>query len=116
MGGVISFSDSAENTWLVAGWAFRQVLADVSRQYGNDNELVEKLELAELHGGLMLQRLEPSLAARIEAGITNVVTGILGGVIPSGITEQPYGDQRTVQQYMESLEDLMRILHRSRAH
>lgn len=38
-----------------------------------------------------------------------VATGILAGSITSGITEQPYGDQRTVQEYREALEDLLRI-------
>ena len=61
MGGVISFSNSAEHTWLVAGWAFRQILDDVRRQYANDVELISELELAEIHSGLMLERLEPSV-------------------------------------------------------
>lgn len=115
MGGVISFSNTAGHTWLVAGWAFRQVLDDVSRQHAHDKQLVEQFRLAELHSGLMLDLLEPSLAARIEAAISGVVNGILAGTIPSGITEQSYGDQRTVQEYMESLDDLMRILDASKA-
>jgi hypothetical protein len=114
MGGVISFSNSAEQTWLVAGWAFRQILDDVSRHHANDQELVEAFEIAELHSALMLDRLEPSLAGRIEAAINDVVSGILAGIIPSGITEQPYGDQTTVLQYLESLDELLGILHRSR--
>src|SRR6185369_174564 len=114
MGGVISFSDSAEHTWLVAGWAFRQILADLSRQHQDDKELIEELEIAEIHCGLMLERLEPSVALRIEEAIRNVVNGILSGTVPSGITEQPYGDQSTVQEYLGSLKDLMQILSRSR--
>jgi len=114
VGGVISFSDSADHTWLVAGWAFRQILDDVRRQYANDEELIRELELAEIHSGLMLEGLEPALAGRMEAAIRNVVSGILAGTIPSGITEQPYGDQSTVQQYLESLKDLMQILCSSR--
>jgi hypothetical protein len=110
VGGVISFSDSAEHTWLVAGWAFRQILDDVRSQYANDEELTEALELAEIHYGLMLDGLEPALAGRLEAAIRNVVSGILAGTVPSGITEQPYGDPLTVQQYLEALKDLMRIL------
>lgn len=112
--GIIGFSPLPEDMWYVAGWAFRQVLDDVSRQHWNDKELVEEFELAELHGALMLDRLEPSLAGRIEAAISNVVNGILAGDIPSGITEQPYGDEHTVQQYFESLRDLMQILQASK--
>lgn len=109
MGGVISFSDTAERTWLVAGWAFRQILADVGRQHANDKELIEALELAEIHSGLMLDSLEPSLAVRVETALRNVVDEILSGTIPSGITEQPYGNQATVEQYLEALKDLMRM-------
>jgi hypothetical protein len=113
--GVISFSEEPEHMWYVPGWAFRQILDDIIQRYANDKELVERLELAKMYSGLILYRLAPSLADRIEAAIRDVVSGILAGIIPSGITEQPYGDQRTVQEYMESLEDLMRILQASKA-
>ena len=64
MGGVVSFSRSPEDIWLVAGWAFRQLLEDVRRQYANETEIVVLLESAELHGGLMIDSLEPSIANR----------------------------------------------------
>jgi hypothetical protein len=32
----ISFSDKPEETWVVAGWAFRQVLEDVASTYPDD--------------------------------------------------------------------------------
>lgn len=111
---VISFSQKPEHTWHVGSWAFHQILNDVSVQYADDKELVEKFEQAKLHSGLMLELLDPSFARRIEAAIQDVVNGILAGTIPSGLTEQPYGDQRTVQEYMESLRELMQILHASK--
>ena len=112
--GVISFSDSGgKDTWHVAGWAFRQVLDDVSRQYAHDFEIVEKLEQAKLHSGLILYSLEPSFAARLKAAINDVASGIRAGTIPSGITEQPYGDAVTVEQYLGSLDELLRISHAS---
>jgi hypothetical protein len=112
--GVISFLDSGgRDTWHVAGWAFRQVLDDVSRQYADDLDIVEELEQAKLHSGLILYSLEPSLAARIKAAINDVATGIRAGTISSGITEQPYGDAMTVEQYLRSLNELLRILRAS---
>ncbi len=109
--GVISFSDSAEHTWHVAGWAFRQVLDDVSRHYADDREIVEKCEQAKMYSGLIVYSLEPSLAARLKEAISEVATGIRAGTISSGITEQPYGDAVTVEQYLRSLDELLRILH-----
>lgn len=112
--GVISFSDSGgKDTWHVAGWAFHQVLDDVSRQYADDLEIVEKLEQAKLHSGLTLYSLEPSFAARLKAAINDVASGIRAGTISSGITEQPYGDAVTVEQYLGSLDELLRILRAS---
>ena len=108
--GVISFSDDGgKDTWKVAGWAFRQVLDDVSRQYADDLEIVEKLEQAKLHSGLILYSLEPSLAERLKGAINDVAGGIRAGTISSGITEQPYGDAVTVEQYLESLDELLRV-------
>ena len=109
--GVISFSDNngGKDTWHVAGWAFRQVLDDVSRQYADDLEIVEKLEQAKSFSGLILYLLEPSLAARLKGAINHVASGIRAGTISSSITEQPYGDAVTVEQYLGSLDELLRI-------
>ena len=110
--GVISFSDSGgKGTWHVAGWAFRQVLDDVGRQYAHDPEIVETLEQAKLHSGLILYSLEPSLAGRLKAAISDVANGIRAGTISSAITQQTYGDPVTVEQYLRSLDELLRILY-----
>jgi hypothetical protein len=112
--GVISFSDNGgKDTWHVAGWAFRQVLDDVSRHYSDDLDIVEKLEEAKLHSGLILYSLEPSFAARLKAAINDVARGIRAGTMSSGITEQPYSTAVTVEQYLRSLDELLRISHAS---
>ena len=107
--GVITFSDSDEATWYVASWVFRQLLDDVTRNYPNDTEMVEKFEEAKLYSGLILYLLEGSFADRIKHAITTVAAGILNGSIQSGIGEQPYGDATTVEQYLDSLKELIRI-------
>lgn len=106
MGGVVSFSRSPEDIWYVAGWAFRQLLDDVRRQYANDTVIVARLESAELHSGLMIDLLDPSTADRITDAIGKVIDGILNHTIRSGIEEQPYGDRMTVEQYFEALDEL----------
>ena len=110
MGGVVSLSAGPEDTWLVAGWVFRQLLEDVSKQYASDVELVEAFERAELHYGLVIDSLEPSLAGRITQAISDVVDGILNKTIRSGIEDQAYGDEVTVKQYLEALRDLLQII------
>jgi hypothetical protein len=50
------------------------VLDDVSRQYADDLEIVEKLEQAKLYSGLILYSLEPSVAARLKAAINDVAS------------------------------------------
>ena len=112
MGGVVSFSRSSEDTWYAAGWAFRQLLEDVSRQYANDSKIVEELDSAELHAGLMIDLLDPSIATRITDAISKVIDGILNHTIRSGIEEKPYGDRMTVEQYLEALNELSRIIRR----
>jgi hypothetical protein len=67
------------------------VLDDVSRQYAYDLDIVEKLEQAKLHSGLILY--------------------IRAGNISSGITEKPYGDAVTIERYLGSLDELLRISH-----
>lgn len=105
---VISFTeDKPEETWCVAGWAFRQILDDVVSHYPEDSEMAENFERAKDYSGLIIYMLEPSLADVITNAIWQVATGILSGTIRSGITDQPYGDARTVEQYREGLQQLL---------
>ena len=114
--GVISFGDTPETIWYVAGWAFRQILADVLAQNQNDHEMANRFERAILISGLILDSLEQSLADRITASLRDVATGILSGSIQSGISQQPYGDEETIRQYHESLKELLEIASRAPDH
>lgn len=105
---IISFSDKPEQTWCVAGWAFRQILADVLSQNKSDEEMAREFEHATAISGLPIYLLDKNLADRITHSIKKVASAILSGDVNSGIVEQPYGDATTVQQYLESLEELLR--------
>ncbi len=108
---VISFSENKpEETWCVAGWAFRQVLDDVISQHPEDSEMAEKFDQAKDYKGLIVYMLEPEFAARITNAIRQVATGILSGAIRSGIHDQPYGDAETVEQYREGLQELLEAI------
>ncbi len=108
--GAIAFSTKPEDSWVVAGWAFRQVLDDVASQHPEDSEMTDKFAQSKTHSGLMVYLLEPEFAARITSSIRQVVTGILSGAIPSGIVDQPYGDALTIEEYHKGLQQLLEAI------
>src|SRR5262245_61660512 len=69
--------------------------------------MANAFDMAEAIGGLSIDLMEPEFAARVSSAIWQVATGILSGTIRSGIHDQPYGDARTVEQYRESLQELL---------
>lgn len=108
--GAIAFSTKPEESWVVAGWAFRQILDDIAAQHPDDSEITRKFEEAKALSGLMVYRLRPDLAAKVTSAIKNVVAGILSGKIRSGIVDQQYGDERTVQEYRKGLQQLLETI------
>ena len=108
---VISMTEQPDHVWKAAGWAFRQVLDDVIAQYPEDAEMATEFEQAKSHSGLILYLLPPESAARISSAILEVTTGILAGTIRSGIVDQPYGDEQTIEQYRKGLKELTGIAH-----
>lgn len=111
--GAIAFSRKPEDSWVVAGWAFRQVLDDVASQHPEDSEMADKFALSKSHSGLMVYLLEPEFAARITSAIRQVVTAILSGAIRSGIHDQPYGNTQTVEEYRKGLQQLLQVIPNS---
>ena len=111
---VIGFSDRPEDIWLVAGWAFRQVLDDVISQYPGDSEMADEFAHSKTYSGLSVYSLEPDLAARVTNAIRQVATGILSGATRSGVHDQPYGDATTVEQYRGALQRLLEAIPSAR--
>jgi hypothetical protein len=107
---LIGFSDNPDEVWCVAGWVFRQVLDDVISQYPGDSDIADEFARSETYSGLSVDLLEPELAAKVTNALRQVATGILTGVIRSGIHDQPYGDATTVEQYQKALQKLLKIL------
>jgi hypothetical protein len=108
--GAIAFSRKPDESWVVAGWAFRQVLDDVASQYPEDSEMAKEFEEAKAISGLMVYKLRPGLAARITSAIRDVAMGILSWTIQSGIVTQPYGDEKTVEEYRKGLQQLLEAI------
>ncbi len=108
--GAIAFSSDHEHSWVVAGWAFRQVLDDVMSQHRNDRAMAEAFIEAGAIGGLMIHMLEPGLAKRATCAIKQVASEILSGSTETLLASQPYGDAPTIEQYRRSLKDLLRVI------
>jgi hypothetical protein len=108
--GAIAFSTKPEESWVVAGWAFRQILDDIAAQHPDDSEIAGKFEEAKALSGLMVYRLHPDLAARVTTAIKDVAKGILSGAIRSGMVDKPYGDERTVAEYRKGLQQLLEAI------
>jgi hypothetical protein len=105
--GAIAFSEKPEESWVVAGWAFRQVLDDVASRHPEDSEMAKEFEEAKAISGLIVYKLQPGFAARLTSAIREVATGVLSGTIQSGIVDQPYSDEGTVQEYRKGLQQLL---------
>jgi hypothetical protein len=73
----ITFSEN--RAWVVAGWAFRQLLEDV-RVASSDPAVLEELESAEILGFLSMKDVEPSLRSRMIAVLSSVVQEYMLGL------------------------------------
>jgi hypothetical protein len=105
--GAIAFSTKSEESWVVAGWAFRQVLDDTASIHFEDSDMTKEFEKAKALGGLMVYMLPPDLAARMTTAIKDAAIGILEGTIRSGIIDQSYGDEKAVAEYRKGLQHLL---------
>ncbi len=112
--GAISFSTKPEDSWVVAGWAFRQVLDDTASRHPEDSEMAREFEEAKAISGLIVYKLQRDVAARVTTAIKDVVTGILSGKIRSRIVDQPYSDERTVEEYRKGLQQLLEAIPSAR--
>jgi len=108
--GAIAFSKNPEESWVVAGWALRQILDDVASHHPQDSEIAEEFELAKATDGLMVYLLRPDLAARVTAAIREVANGVLSGAIQSGVADKHRGDERTIRQYKDALRELIEAI------
>jgi hypothetical protein len=108
--GAIACSKKPEESWVVAGWALRQILDDTASQSPEDSEIATEFERAKAIDGLMVYLLRPDLAARLTDAIREVTTGILAETIRSSIVDRPYGDARTVAEYRKGLRQLLEAI------
>lgn len=109
---MISLSDRPEDTWIAAGWVFRQLLRDVAKRFPADAVLIEELRVAETESGLHLDKMSAALSRSASLSIQEVATGILAGTVPSSVREfRP--DDETESLYRDGLKTLVSILSRA---
>lgn len=100
---VISFGDKTERVWAGAGWAFRQVLRDLSAYAQGDSEFQVVLEQAGHTGSLVVDILNPDLHDRINGAILRMCNEVIDGTRPSTVY-QFHTDRETQDLYRQELE------------
>jgi hypothetical protein len=103
---VISCSEGSSGAaWVVAGWAFRQVLADVIMLHPEDREMAAIFDRAEAVGYLRIGCLDKPLARRLTAAIRGTASRIMASEIRSGI--ERFQDEQATQEYLKGLRMLL---------
>ena len=109
----ISLSKQPAGIWIVAGWAFRQILNDIIANYPYDPELGAECREAEALGFLHVDFLEGQIAERMREAVCSVNNGILTGRIRSRITDA-FNDQETIKEYLVGLRSLAAVCDAAR--
>jgi hypothetical protein len=99
--------------WVVAGWAFRQILEDVRSQCPTDSDMVSELERAKDLKYLFIDSFNEELAKRLANAIRDTASGIQSGKIRSGLLDKPYGTATSIAEYRNSLQELVAVVSRS---
>lgn len=101
------------DSWVVAGWAFRQVLEDIVRSSPTDPEMVSELERAKDLKFLFIDTFRGELAKRLADAIGDTASGIQSGKIRSGLLDKPYGTASAIAEYRNSMQELVAIVSRT---
>ena len=110
---VISFGTTPDKIWGGAGWAFRQVLRDLSNVNQLDLELVDTLRQSEHVGSLVVDILDSDLQRRLTDAVIMMCDEILGGRRPTTI-DAFHRDAQTQELYRQGLEQLRAAAQASR--
>ena len=107
---VIAFAEnSPDAAWVVAGWAFRQVMADALTLNSSDSQLAAVFDQAEAVGYLRLGYMESPLAAKVASALKWAATEILSGRVQSGVGR--FDDAQMAEEYFKGLRTLLEAAH-----
>jgi hypothetical protein len=104
----ISFGENADAIWIVAAWAFRQVLRDLRRDASLDDSALSVLEQAEHLGFLSIERLSDPLRDSLTSALERLCLEILEARRNFHI-ERDLPDVQTRKMYLDGI----RLLHMS---
>lgn len=113
MAGVIVFSRNPDIDWFRAGWIFRQVMEDTLAQCPTDAEMSAEFERAEAIGALFVDEMREPLRSRTRAAMRDAAIGILKGEVRSRLEDKTYETPVSIEQYRESLEELLAAIERA---
>jgi hypothetical protein len=102
----ISFGEKAESDWMVAGWAFRQVLDDLERYITWDSRLTAQLSEARHIGFLSVSGLHCDLQILARNALRSMCADIIEGRYSSSV-ESVHSDSETQKLYAESIRMLL---------
>jgi hypothetical protein len=109
---VISWHNERDG-WVVAGWAFRQLLEDVRSECPTDPEIVSELERARDLKYRFIDSFNGELAKRLADAIRDTASGIPSGRIRSGLLDKPYGTANAIAEYRNSMQELVAVISRT---
>ena len=116
MGGIIAFGESAEDVWLVAGWAYRRFLGDVLATSAHDETFVYAIQQAEALQGLDLTpeaQDAPELSRKLYKAIKDVAMTTLEDP-PGRLAGWREGlDVAGQTMYLDAVKQLLAILERA---
>lgn len=109
----ISFGNHNESVWIVAGWAFRQVLKDLNSFCPLDATIAGALADAEHLGFLDVDALNEPCRSQIPLLLEQMCRAILAGRFVSGVKYSP-PDAKAESAYIEGIEMLLAAIEFSK--
>jgi hypothetical protein len=113
MSGVISFGESAEEVWLVAGWAYRRLLGDVLTASAQDEKVAYAVQQAVALQGLdlpLIAREERELSVKLYKAIRNVAIATVQDSAKEPLNWKQGLDAAGQAMYLGAVRELLAIL------
>jgi hypothetical protein len=113
MSGVIAYGNSPEQVWLVAGWAFRAFLDDLSCADPTDAKYSGAIRQAEALNGLhinLLAKDDSELAKKLMKNIEQVASETLRNESDTRLNWNRGLDAEGQRMYLESIKELAAIM------
>lgn len=102
----ISFGEKPESVWIVAGWAFRQVLEDLKPLVASEPGILDAIDSADPYLFLNMADFDSHTREIFISALSIMAKGILDGMVKSTIS-QKFADPESEVMYREGLRMLL---------